>query len=143
MKLGKRIVRLALFVVTSLMLGPGLASAQVDLAKVLVGRWEGEVATRFQKGTNPGLVLIITSVKEDGGKWSGNGRSGTRTGQAPVTVEIDNSGKRPSLRWTGVSGVVYEVNLFDEKTLSGTATLTREMAGSTERERPVKLERKD
>jgi hypothetical protein len=135
-------VRLAFFVITMLMVGPGLAPAQVDLAKALVGRWEGEIALRFQKTANPGLVLVITSVKEEGGRWTADARSGTKTsGLGPAKVEIDNSGKRPSLRWTGGTGVVYDVNLFDEKTLVGTATLTRDM--STERERPVKLEKKE
>jgi hypothetical protein len=95
-------VRLAFFVITMLMVGPGLAPAQVDLAKALVGRWEGEIALRFQKTANPGLVLVITSVKEEGGRWTADARSGTKTsGLGPAKVEIDNSGKRPSLRWTG------------------------------------------
>jgi hypothetical protein len=109
-------LRLALAVSAMLMLGPGLAWAQVDLARALVGRWEGEIAYRFLKGTNPGLVVVITSVKEDGGKWTADARGGTKTsGLGPVKLEIDNSGKRPSLRWTGPTGVVYEVNLLDER----------------------------
>lgn len=138
--MGEWAVRLALAASAILMLSPGLARAQVDLAKALVGRWEGEIAYRFLKGTNPGLVLVITSVKEDGGKWTADARGGTKTsGLGPVKIEIDNTGKRPSLRWTGPTGVVYAVNLLDEKTLAGTATLTREMAA--ERELPVKLEK--
>jgi hypothetical protein len=112
-------------------------AAQTDLARALVGRWEGEISGRFHKN-NPAVVLVITSLKEDGGRWSADARFGA----SPVSLEIDASGQQPSLRWTSRNGTAYAVSLFDDKTLSGTATLTQETAGNRERERPVKLEKK-
>jgi hypothetical protein len=118
-------------------LGTTSAGAQGDLAKALVGRWEGEVSTRFVKANTP-VILTITSVKEEGGKWVAEARSGRN----PVSVEISTSGKQPALRWTGGTGTVYDVYLMDERTLVGTATLTASAAGRGEKDRPVKLEKK-
>jgi hypothetical protein len=84
------------------------------------------------------VVLVITSLKEEGGRWLADARFGT----SPVSLEIDASGKQPSLRWTSRNGTAYAVSLFDGRTLSGTATLPQEVAGNRERERPVKLEKK-
>ena len=89
---------------------------------------------RFHKN-NPAVVLVITSLKEDGSPWVADARFGA----SPVSLEIDARGKQPSLRWTSRNGTAYAVTLFDDTTLSGTATLTQETAGNRERERPVKL----
>ncbi|HEY7203889.1 MAG TPA: hypothetical protein VIA61_06310 [Methylomirabilota bacterium] len=113
------------------------AAAQTDLAQALVGRWEGEISARFHKN-NPAVVLVITSLKEDGGRWVADARFGA----SPVSLEIDAGGAQPSLRWSSRNGTVYAVTLLDARTLSGTATLTQEVAGNRERERPVKLEKK-
>jgi hypothetical protein len=113
------------------------AAAQTDLVQALVGRWEGEISGRFHKN-NPAVVLVITSLKEAGGRWVADARFGA----SPVSLEVDAGGKQPSLRWTSRNGTAYAVSLFDGRTLSGTATLTQEVAGNHERERPVKLEKK-
>ena len=47
------------------------------------------------------------------------------------------------LRFLGASGTGYDLSLLDEKSLVGTATLTAGQAGQFERERPVKLEKKE
>ena len=130
-----RAARVALFVVTGLLVVAAVAAAQVDLAKVLVGTWQGELRS---KRSNIDLTLRITSVKQEDGKWVGDGRFGP----TPVKIDIDTSGSKPSLRWTGAAGVVYDVSLLDDKNLAGTATLTTAQSGQFERERPVKLEKK-
>lgn len=144
MRQRRRIVGVMLLALVGSLLGPGLTGAQVDLNKVLVGKWEGEIQQLLGRGANPGVVLVISSVKEDGGRWISDARAGTSTsGLGPVKVEIDNSGKQPSLRWTGGTGIAYNVNLFDEKSLVGTATLPLSMAGRGPRDRSVKLEKKE
>ena len=80
------------------------AAAQTDLVQALVGRWEGEISGRFHKN-NPAVVLVIASLKEDGGRWVAEARFGTN----PVSLEIDAGGKQPSLRWTSRNGTAYAV----------------------------------
>lgn len=139
----RRAVRVALLVVTGLLLGTGGASAQVDLAEALVGRWEGELQTRVKKG-DPVLLLVITSVKQEGSKWIVDARLGGAEGKtAPVQIDIDTSGSKPSLRFKGVSGTEYALNLFGDKELAGTATLTTSQAGKGGRDRSVKLEKRE
>ncbi len=117
-------------------LATAIAHAEADLEKTLVGRWEGEISTIHAKNATP-VVLTIKSLKQEGGRWTAEA-SGGRT---PVDLEIVTSGKQPSLRWTGANGTQYDVNLMDEKTLVGTATLSMR-ASTGDRNRPVKLEKK-
>jgi hypothetical protein len=140
-----RAARVALFVVTGLMLGTGVAAAQADLAKALVGTWKGELQQRTQKGADPTLVLIIKSVKQEDGKWVADARVGvTEDKTAAVKVDIDTSGAKPSLRWTGGKGTAYDLSLLDDKNLVGTAVLTTgSSGGSRDRSRSVKLEKKE
>ena len=142
---GIRAARVALFVVAGLMLGTGLAAAQVDLAKALVGTWQGELQQRTQKGADPTLVLIIKSVKQEDGKWVADARVGvTEDKTSTVKVDIDTSGAKPSLRWTGGKGTAYDLSLLDDKNLVGTAVLTTgSSGGSRDRSRSVKLEKKE
>jgi TRAP-type C4-dicarboxylate transport system permease large subunit len=59
MRRGIRAARVALFVVAGLMAGAGVAAAQADLAKVLVGTWKGELQQRTQNaGTIYSLSLL-------------------------------------------------------------------------------------
>jgi hypothetical protein len=139
-----RRLRTALLAVMALMGCPAVASAQAELAKTLVGTWRGELQARFKKGseTSTNLTLRITSVNQENGKWVGDGR----LGPTPVKIDIDTSGSKPSLRFQGASGTGYDLSLLDEQSLVGTvgtATLTAGQAGQFERERPVKLEKKE
>ena len=59
-----------------------------------------------------------------------------------MKIDIDTSGSKPSLRWTGAAGFVYDLSLLDDKNLVGIATLTTGQAGEREQDRPVKLEKK-
>jgi hypothetical protein len=75
-----RTARVALFVGAGLKLGAGVAAAQVDLAKVLVGRWEGEQEGITNRADDPKRTLVIESVNQVDGKWVANGRFGTAAG---------------------------------------------------------------
>lgn len=141
-----RIVRAGLVVVAVTLLGVGAAVGQVDLAKALVGKWEGEQEMMVDRSVNPARTLVITSVKQVDGKWIADGRFGIPPGATgPVKIEIDNSGKIPSLRWTGATGTAYDLSLMNEKNLVGKATLTAQQhrSASGSRDRTLKLEKKD
>lgn len=63
---------------------------------------------------------------------------------AAAKVDIDTSGAKPSLRWTGGKGTAYDLSLLDDKNLVGTAVLTTgSSGGSRDRSRSVKLEKKE
>jgi hypothetical protein len=147
MRRGIRAARVALFVVAGLMLGIGVAVAQADLSKALVGTWQGEVQQLMKKGGDPVLTLIISSVKQEGGKWVADARLGGADAAKtrPVSIDIDTSGSKPSLRFKGAAGAEYNLNLFGDKELVGTATLTTAQAGRStgSRDRSVKLEKKE
>jgi hypothetical protein len=145
MRRGIRAARVALFVMAGLMAGAGVAAAQVDVAMALVGTWKGELQQRTQKGADPTVVLIIKSLKQEDGKWVASARVGpTEEKTGPVQLEIDTTGAKPSVRWTGGSGAIYNLTLLDDKNLTGTATLTTGQGGARgDRDRPVKLEKKE
>jgi hypothetical protein len=145
MRRGIRAARVALFVVAGLLAGTGVAAAQADLSKALVGTWKGELQQRSQKDADPTLVLIIKSVKQEDGKWIADARVGaTEDKTAKVNLDIDTSGGKPSVRWTGGKGTAYDLSLLDDKNLVGTAVLTTGAGGATrDRSRSVKLEKKE
>jgi hypothetical protein len=62
---------------------------------------------------------------------------------ASVNLEIDTTGSKPAVRWTGGSGAVYSLSLIDDKNLVGTATLTTGQGSQRDRDRSVKLEKKE
>ena len=139
-----RAARVALLVMAGFMLGAGVAAAQVDVAKVLVGTWKGELQQRTQKDADPTVVLIIKSLKQEDGKWVASARVGaTEEKTGPVQLEIDTTGAKPSVRWTGGSGAIYNLSLLDDKNLVGTATLTTGQGSQRDRDRSVKLEKKE
>ncbi|HUP38365.1 MAG TPA: hypothetical protein VNC82_23290 [Candidatus Limnocylindria bacterium] len=146
MRRGIPAARAALFVVAGLMLATGVAAAQADLAKALVGTWKGELQTLTKQG-DPVLTLIISSVKQEGGKWVADARLGGADAAKtrPVNIDIDTSGSKPSLRFKGAAGAEYNLNLFGGKEPVGTATLTSAQAGRStgSRDRSVKLEKKE
>ena len=45
--------------------------------------------------------------------------------------------------WTGGSGAIYNLTLLDDKNLVGTATLTTSQGSQRDRDRSVKLEKKE
>ena len=106
----------------------------------------GRVPAAHAEGADPGLTLIITSVKQEGGKWVADARLGGAEGgqTAKVNIDIDTSGSKPALRFKGTKGTEYDVSLFNEKELVGTAVLITGVGGSSrDRSRSVKFEKKE
>ncbi len=118
------------------------SEGQLDPAKALVGKWEGEE----QLFGRPDIsrTLIIESVSQKDGEWAGRGRFGI-TGKrlAPVTIEVDNSGKTPWIRFVSSSGSTVHLDLFDEKHLIGKQTLPGHSSSRRGNERELKLEKKE
>ena len=122
------------------------SEAQVDLAKTLVGRWEGEVQFLVPKGRpDPNRTLIIASVIQRDGKWLATGRFGvTGRGLGPVQIEVDASDARPAIRFA-VSGsnATVRLELLDEKHLVGTLAQVGAGGPQGSDHRPMKLEKRE
>ena len=138
-----RAARVALYAVIGLTLGAGIVAAEDDLAKALVGTWQGELQLRLKKGADPEVTLKIASVKQEDGKWVAEGRFGLDGKTRPVKIDVDTGGAKPSLRWTGATGFEYNLSLLDDKHLGGTATLTTKEGGRGDRDRSMRLEKKE
>jgi hypothetical protein len=117
--------------------------AQVDLAKVLVGRWEGAQEYLVNRTDDPKRTLVIESVDQADGKWVASGRFGSPAGVARVKIDVEANGKDVGLRWTGPSGAQYQLSLLKEKHLVGKVIFTPEMhkSGTGSRDRTLKLEK--
>ena len=91
----------ALLVVAVLGISLGMSSgwAQGDLAKALVGKWEGDVQWVGGAGSgagDPNRTLVIDSVEQKDGKWVATGKYGvTGKGLGKVEIEVGDSGNRP------------------------------------------------
>ncbi len=114
--------------------------AEVDLAKTLVGRWDGDV--NATKDSYP-RTLVIESVQESDGKWIAAGAFGDPDRRMhPVDITIDTVNGDVVLRFTnpGMRSAPVVLTLYkDGKHLFGTvgrhAGRTR---GDTDR---IKLEK--
>lgn len=102
---------------------PPLA-AQVDLAKVLVGQWDGQV--NIPRSRNPaGRTLVIKSAVQQDGVWAVDARYGvTGTGLAPVMVAVDTAGGATTLSFVTGANATIRLTVTGEKNLSGTFELS-------------------
>jgi len=101
-----------------LTLGFAVSDGQDDLAKILVGKWEG-----YLSGSMPGnkdRVLTITSVQEASAKGRFGIPGGASTG---VNIAIERSGSDTILSFTGFNNAPARLTLKGGKTLDGTYTL--------------------
>jgi hypothetical protein len=138
---------LTLLVVAVLGTSLGMSSswAQEDLAKALVGKWEGDVQWAGGAGSgagDPNRTLIIESVTQKDGKWVATGRYGiTGKGLGKVEIEVGDSGGRLFIRFVTGGNSTVRLALTGAKDLTGTLTLP----GTSQRgsDRPMRLEKKD
>ena len=137
----RAVLWLAVLMVLSLL--GGVSHSQVDLAKALVGRWEGEQEYLLISAENPKRILVIESVYQVDGKWVANGRYGTPAGLVRVKIAVETGGKGVDLSWTGPIGNQFQLNLLRDKHLVGKITLTTEQSksGTGSRDRTLKLEK--
>jgi hypothetical protein len=121
------------------LVAPGPAAAQVDLARALIGKWEGQVQFADTKA-NPNRTLVISSVSQNEGRWVAEGQWGV-TGErlAKVQIQVEQSGKDVSLRFETRANPSIRLKLEGDKHLLGTMELRA--AGRGGKDRPVKLEK--
>ena len=95
-----------------------VSDGQVDLAKVLVGKWEGQIAASVSG--NKARVLTIKSVEDT----RATGLFGIPGGATkPVDIAIERSGNDTTLRFAGFSNAPTQLTLKGDKTLDGTVSL--------------------
>ena len=127
------------------LLGFGASQAQLDLAKALVGKWEGEMEYLYTRSGDPKRVLVIESVKQTDGRWIAEGQFGTAQQMGRVRIDVESSGNSVSLKWVTRSGSDYFLNLMQEKYLVGKATIPmdqgRSVRQSSREDRAMKLEK--
>ena len=129
-------------VVASLVLGSVPSDAQIDLAKVLVGKWEGDVNS---KKDSPPRTLMVDSVEERDGKWVAAGTFGDPNRRMHrVDIAIDTANGEVVLRFTqpGMRPAPVVLTLYkDGKHLFGTVGKhAGRVRGDTD---PIKLEKVD
>jgi len=94
-----KLLRLFCVAVAGAILGTSSPWAQVDLAKSLVGKWEGEATWAGSAGSvvaDANRTLIIDAVTQKDGKWVATGRYGiTGKGLGKVDIEVDEGGGSP------------------------------------------------
>jgi hypothetical protein len=118
---------------------PSAARAQQDLAKVLVGKWEGQLAP-LSTGRAPidvNRTLVINEVNEKDGTWSAKGEwgiSGQRLG--PVTIAIKTSGGGTQLEFQSALSGPVTLRLLGDKNLNGSTRPPR-----APEDRDVKLQK--
>jgi hypothetical protein len=120
---------------------PSAACAQQDLAKILVGKWEGQMAPSRIAGRAPidlNRTLVIKEVNEKDGTWSATGEwgiSGQRLG--PVAIAIKSSGGETQLEFQSAGSGPVTLKLLGDKNLRGSTRPPRALE-----DRELKLEKK-
>ena len=114
----KTFVLLGVAAILALGFTPPASDAQVDLAKVLIGKWEGQLSGRIPG--NKERVLTIRTVEDT----RATGLFGIPGGATkPVDIAIERSGNDTILRFAGFNNAPTQLTLKREKTLDGTVTL--------------------
>ena len=113
-----------LAVLVFVMLGTSASGAeQMDLSKILVGTWEGEIQ-RQSKGQETGRTLIIETVREQDGKWIVDAAKwGIHRGNIhPVDAVLNVSGSDVNLELdkVGAGGGKLSLKLVKDEALVGT-----------------------
>jgi hypothetical protein len=133
-----------LVTVLGVWLGAFPAWAQGDLAKSLVGKWEGELQLAGGATGDPNRTLIIESVTQKDGTWVAAGRFGiTGQGLGKVEIEVTDSSGRPFIRFvTGASSTV-RLSLTGARELTGATTFSGASNTGRGNDRALRLEKKD
>jgi hypothetical protein len=111
-----RRVRALLATAGALALMLGVAVAQDEPLRGLIGTWQGQVDVRRE----PERTLVIESVTRRGDRWIANIQYGT-TGQALARLEaqVDVSGPTPTLMFATSADNKTELKLVSERELFG------------------------
>lgn len=108
------------FVLLLLAIGPLSAATNDDFAKKLIGRWEGHVDVKQDRGR----TLVIQSVKREGDQWIADARYGTTGGGlARVKIKTIVNGDDVALEFVSSANNPVKLKLAGEKNLEGTLTV--------------------
>ena len=142
-----KLLTLLVVAVLGTSLGMSSAWAQEDLAKSLVGKWEGRSMGGLSRGAvgDANRTLIIESVTQKDGAWVGAGRYGiTGKGLGKVEIEVGDSAGRPFIRFVTGGPSTVRLTLTGAKELTGTTTISGLNTGTGRGgDRAVRLEKKD
>jgi hypothetical protein len=114
------------FAVTSSFFPMSSSDAQLDVAKILVGKWEGDIQTRGMAG-DPNRTLIIDTVAEREGGWAVKAQYGVTGGKlSHIDATLDKAGDQFLLKFVvgAQSKANVSLRLHDDKHLVGTYTLS-------------------
>jgi hypothetical protein len=120
-----------------------VSEAQLDVAKLLVGKWEGDV--QMASGTYPRLLVIgslqsgpsgVVATGEYGG--TGSGYAGAAGGYTapdvrllPVAVDVQSFGNDVILRFPTIEGWTVELTLYrDQRHLFGNVRIPISRGGA-------------
>jgi hypothetical protein len=119
------------------------SEAQLDVAKALVGKWDGDV--QMASGTYP-RALVIKSVESDGGGLlavaeyggTGSGYAGAAGGYTapdvrvlPVAINVQSFGNDVLLRFPTIEGWTVELSLYkDQRHLFGNVRIPISRGGA-------------
>jgi hypothetical protein len=102
--------------------GLGAQTTDADLAKKLIGKWEGVTATQY----NPFRSLIIKSVAREGDQLVATGNYGTTGKKLPqVKINIIANGSNVVLELTSRSGDDIDLKLIGDNELTGHTEVAR------------------
>ena len=91
------------------------AGLESELARRLVGRWEGEVDMTITERT-----LLIPSVRRQDGRWLVEAQYGvTNVNLTPIVVALDTTGGRVQLRFVSHVGSPVTLTLQQDGLLRG------------------------
>ena len=110
---------LLVVMVVMAMLASGSQAADDDLAKKLVGRWEGGAATK----TGANHVLVVESVSRDGDQLTASGRYGDADKNGgKVSIKITQAAGDVTLEFTapGQGGRPVQLKLVGDRDRDGT-----------------------
>ena len=90
-------------------------SAEEELVKTLVGRWEGTAGTKGDTAR----ILFIKAVKRQGDRWVAYGIFGTPKARGPVEITVTASGNDVLLDFDTTGNNSVRLKLAGENELDG------------------------
>jgi hypothetical protein len=127
--------RITAVLAAAVLLGLASAAVQAQDAKILVGKWQGDIQ-QARGRTNSERTLIIETVGE-GGSVKGKYGIGDKLGSMQGTAE--SSGGQILLRFTTSAGSSVLLRLHDERDLIGTIHFRG--TGQTLQDIPMRLKK--
>lgn len=116
------------FVILALVFSAPSALAQIDVANILVGTWEGQVSPTKGKAQAPlERALVIKSVAQTGDGWTAAARYGI-TGRrlADHSLSVSVRGGEVEVEFLTSANPRVRLRLFSSKHLIGTIVINQE-----------------